>query len=143
MIEVILIILVYAVVMLIGQKIDRAIEKDRNRIDIDEMFRELCGGTMTEENKVILDTDKLPNFADTFIDINTYRRLEQENKKLLEARNHFMVVNLKYFNALEEIREMAEYDCLRECSNDSEYCTVISCLEKRIQNKINEVLNDN
>ena len=41
MIEVILIILVYAVVMLIGQKIDRAIEKDRNRIDIDEMFREL------------------------------------------------------------------------------------------------------
>ena len=43
MIEVILIILVYAVVMLIGQKIDRAIEKDRNRIDIDEMFRELWG----------------------------------------------------------------------------------------------------
>lgn len=41
MIEVILIILVYAVVMLIGQKIDRAIEEDRNRIDIDEMFREL------------------------------------------------------------------------------------------------------
>lgn len=41
MIEVILIILVYAVVMLIGQKIDRAIEKDRNKIDIDEMFREL------------------------------------------------------------------------------------------------------
>ena len=37
---------------------------------------------MTEENKVILDTDKLPNFADTFIDINTYKRLEQENKEL-------------------------------------------------------------
>lgn len=41
MIEVILIILVYAVVMFIGQKIDRAIEKDRDKIDIDEMYREL------------------------------------------------------------------------------------------------------
>jgi hypothetical protein len=41
MIKVILIIFAYAVVMLIGQKIDRAIEKDRNRIDIDEIFREL------------------------------------------------------------------------------------------------------
>jgi hypothetical protein len=41
MTEVVLIILAYAVVMLIGQKIDRAIEKDRNRIDIDEMYREL------------------------------------------------------------------------------------------------------
>jgi len=41
MTEVVLIILAYAVVMLIGQKIDRAIEEDRNRIDIDEMYREL------------------------------------------------------------------------------------------------------
>lgn len=41
MIEVILIIFVYAVVMLIGQRIDRAIEKDRDKIDIDEMYREL------------------------------------------------------------------------------------------------------
>lgn len=41
MIEVILVIFVYAVVMLIGQKIDRVIEKDRDKIDIDEMFREL------------------------------------------------------------------------------------------------------
>lgn len=49
MIEVILIILVYAVVMLIGQKIDRAIEEDRNKIDIDEMFRELWGRKMTEK----------------------------------------------------------------------------------------------
>jgi hypothetical protein len=42
MIEVILIILAYAVVMLIGQKIDRAIEKDRNnKIDIDDMYGHL------------------------------------------------------------------------------------------------------
>lgn len=41
MTKVVLVVFAYAVVMLIGQKIDRAIEKDRDRIDIDEMFREL------------------------------------------------------------------------------------------------------
>lgn len=41
MTKVVLVIFAYAVVMLIGQKIDRAIEKDRDRINIDEMFREL------------------------------------------------------------------------------------------------------
>ena len=41
MIKIILIILAYAVVMLIGHWIDRAIEKDKDKIDIDEMYREL------------------------------------------------------------------------------------------------------
>lgn len=36
------------------------------------------------EYKVILDTDKLSNFADTFIDINTYKRLEQDSKQLTQ-----------------------------------------------------------
>ena len=56
------------------------------------------------------------------------KRLEQENAKLKKA--------------LKEIREMAIYDCERECSNDSEDCTIGSCLEKRIQRKINKVMKD-
>ena len=51
-------------------------------------------------------------------------------------------VSEKYRKALEEIREMAIYDCQRECSNNSENCTIGSCLEQRIQRKINEVLQD-
>ena len=41
MTEVVLIILAYAVVMLIGQKIDRAREKFNDRIDIDDMYGHL------------------------------------------------------------------------------------------------------
>ena len=41
---------------------------------------------------------------------------------------------------LKEIRKMAIYDCIHECSNNSENCTIGSCLEKRIQRKINKVL---
>ena len=42
-----------------------------------------------------------------------YRELLDENEKLLEARNHFMAVNLKYFTALEEIKELNKHcaDC--------------------------------
>ena len=57
-------------------------------------------------------------------------KLEQENKKLLEARNHFMGVNLKYFNALEEIRILATKNVSIENF-------------VKIQNKINEALNEN
>ena len=46
----------------------------------------------------------------------------------------------KFKQALEEIREMVKYDCVRECSNDSNTCTICSCLEQRIQRKIDEVL---
>lgn len=53
--------------------------------------------------------------------------LEQENKELLEARNHFMGVNLKYFNALEEIRILATKNVSIENF-------------VKIQNKINECL---
>lgn len=45
MTKIILIIFAYAVVMLIGQKIDRTIENDRdNRIDIDDMYGHLKWG---------------------------------------------------------------------------------------------------
>ena len=44
MTKVVLIIFAYAVVLLIGQKIDRAIEKDKNRIDIDDMYGHLKWG---------------------------------------------------------------------------------------------------
>ena len=85
-----------------------------------------------------------------------YKQSEQEASEIIAELKHaltrlcyqqhgdscriYELKESKFKAALEEIREMAEYDCLRECSNDSEYCTVISCLEKRIQNKINEVL---
>ena len=46
----------------------------------------------------------------------------------------------QYKTALEEIREMAKYDCIHECSNNKENCTIGSCLEKRIQRKVDEVL---
>lgn len=54
-------------------------------------------------------------------------RLEQENKELLEARNHFMAINLKYYNALEEIRILATKNVSIENF-------------VKIQNRINEVL---
>ena len=73
-----------------------------------------------------------------------YKQSEQEAKEIiaeLKHKNKTLKKKLNCFKAaLEEIREMVEYDCLHECSNDSEYCKVISCLEKRIQNKIKEVL---
>lgn len=77
---------------------------------------------------------KLISGTEALFDITTaefnyqIQRLKEENKKLKEA--------------LEEIRGMAIYDCERECSNNSENCTIGSCLEKRIQRKINEVLKD-
>lgn len=58
------------------------------------------------------------------------KRLEQENKKLLEARNHFMGVNLKYFNALEEIKVISD-----------NYNLTVNERRKQIADKINEVLN--
>ena len=83
-----------------------------------------------------------------------YKLLEQENKKLLNARNHFMAENLKYFNALEEIREMAKFaqslpcsdfldcdNCDDEITNNGQFC-----MHKRIEEiktKIEEVLNEN
>ncbi len=75
------------------------------------------------------------------------KRLETENaklKELLETRcyNEVEFENKKLKEALEEIREMAIYDCVYECSNNSEKCTIGSCLEKRIERKINEVLKD-
>ena len=64
-------------------------------------------------------------------------RLEQENKELLEARNHFMGVNLKYFNALEEIR-----DYLYTLTTvDNDFPNTETYL--RINDKIEEVLNEN
>lgn len=66
------------------------------------------------------------------------KRLEQENKGLLEARNHFMGVNLKYFNALEEIKGTVQKGMysLRK-GYGREYQDTLS----NIFNKINEVLN--
>lgn len=55
------------------------------------------------------------------------KRLEQENKELLEARNHFMAINLKYYNALEEIRILATKNVSIESF-------------VKIQNRINECL---
>lgn len=77
------------------------------------------------------------------------RRLEQENRKLLEARNHFMAENLKYFNTLEEIREKALHcirqdvcalcDYSKECAVPDEYGLVYD--NNRLLIKlINEVL---
>ena len=74
-----------------------------------------------------------------------YEKLEQENKELLEARNHFMVVNLKYFNALEEIREIVNQSCDNcKYNKDGITCSIGDCGEgklKIIENRINEVLN--
>lgn len=82
------------------------------------------------------------------------QRLKQENeelKKYIERMDKprievidgdVIIQNVKFRQALEEIREMAKYDCKRECSNDSKHCTIESCLEKRIERLINEVLND-
>jgi hypothetical protein len=106
---------------------------------------------MTEENKVILVTDKLPNFADTFIDINTYKRLEQENKELKETIEAFKTMatvptrmynecereRCKYGKALLEIREELCYSrTFYEGYFDSEN---LSRTDKVIK-KINEVL---
>jgi chromosome segregation ATPase len=64
-----------------------------------------------------------------------YNELKQENEKLLDARNHFMGVNLKYFNALEEIKSIADkFDYWN--NNLPEASEVIS----EIKDKINEVL---
>jgi len=84
-----------------------------------------------EWNDLTCERDNAPAFRCDKIKNCYYKqlkRLEQENKKLKEA--------------LEGIREMAIDDCVHECSNNSENCTIGSCLEKRIQRKINEVLKD-
>lgn len=76
------------------------------------------------------------SIEDAYIELRKVNKLQQEFITKLSKENK------KLKEALEEIREMAKYDCIRECSNDSEYCTVISCLETRIQRKISEVLKD-
>lgn len=48
----------------------------------------------------------------------------------------------QYKQALEEIRDIAIYECRHDCSEIYELCTIESCLEKRIQRLINEVLED-
>lgn len=59
---------------------------------------------------------------------------------LAKIRDELKQENAKLKKTLKEIREMAIYDCERECSNNSENCTIRSCLEKRIQRKINKML---
>lgn len=67
-------------------------------------------------------------------------KIEEKNETL--KKYVFYEDSIKYRAALEEIREMAKYDCEKECSNNHEICIIGSCLEKRIQIIINEVLND-
>ena len=69
---------------------------------------------MTEENKVILDTDKLPNFADTFIDLNTYKRLEQENKD-------FEILAKSLYKRIEELEKENEALVFREILYKADY----------------------
>ena len=75
-------------------------------------------------------------------------RLQQENKKLLEARSHFMAENLKYFNALTEIKN--DFMCFRSCmipfhvgnkeNLPHNMADIIQNYCESIMNKINEVL---
>ena len=77
---------------------------------------------LEQENKALKDNN---NYLQAIIDDGRAenKRFREENKELLEARNHFMGVNLKYFNALEEIRKYAEERC-----------------RQKVLDKINEVL---
>lgn len=93
---------------------------------------------LEEENKILnnrnenlriaLSTYELPEVVKVLTDWRTGELQLQENKLR------------KYRKALEDIRDMAIYDCKRECSNNSDTCSIESCLEKRIQRLINEVL---
>ena len=97
----------------------------------------------------IINSDGSRNWQANIL-LDNIKRLEQENKKLLEARNHFMGVNLKYFNALEEIRD--DFMCFRSCmipfhvgnkeNLPHNMADTIQNYCESIMNKINEVLND-
>lgn len=123
------------------------IEKKYNTKDIrhiNEKNQEYIaeGNRMTKENKIILDTDKLPNFANTFIDINTYKRLEQENKELKaykdvnedfkKAWDELNEKHKRYRSALEEIREINN-KWLKRWMNDSDEIAGFEEMETKIK----------
>jgi len=107
---------------------------------------EFCIQELEKENEQ-LKALKDKYYQMTLDDEIQINELMQENKELKKAYSN---LNAKYNDncdytsrieyALEDIREMAKYDCVRECSNNNENCTIESCLEKRIQRKIDEVL---
>ena len=90
---------------------------------------------LKQENRALKGTDGNVNPDSAYYKIT---KLEQENEKLLEARNHFMAVNLKYFTALEEIREIAEPRFVNGLNEEADLCNLAM---DRITDKINEVLN--
>lgn len=88
---------------------------------------------MKEENYQL---QKSCQICENFIDetpCKPLRDMDYDLQKVISQRDN-------YIKVLEEIREIAQYECTHNCSNDSNNCTIRSCLEKRIQRKINEVL---
>ena len=68
-------------------------------------------------------TEELKSQADYFKDEPIYLRkvieeLKQENERLLKARNHFLAEDIKYYNALEEIRDKAGKILIEENKGD-------------------------
>lgn len=102
------------------------------------------GVAMTQ--KIIVDDLKV--WSNTGIDkaifycevdeCNDVIKLRQENEQLLEARNHFMAINLKYYNALEEISSKLD----RALDADETDAEESFNLLYEIQDKIEDVLND-
>lgn len=97
-------------------------------------------------------TEELQSQLDYFKEEPVYLRkvieeLKQENKQLSDKYDNECIrtemltaENKELYKALEDIREMTKYDCEYECCNNSENCIIDSCLEKRIERLINEVV---
>ena len=82
-------------------------------------------------------TEELKSQADYFKDEPIYLRkvieeLKQENERLLKARNYFLAEDIKYYNALEEIRDKAGKILIEE--NKGNYWDLYKIISEILEN---------
>ena len=82
-------------------------------------------------------TEELKSQADYFKDEPIYLRkvieeLKQENERLLKARNYFLAEDIKYYNALEEIRDKAGKILIEE--NKGNYWNLYEIISEILEN---------
>lgn len=94
------------------------------------------------DKEIIIDGYKLEDIKNLLF---TGQRMSISTKTfeaIIDELQHKEQECERYKKVLKELDEMAKYDCVHECSNNYKICTIGSCLEKRIQRKVNEVLKD-
>lgn len=100
----------------------------------------LVGGCERDNNCIYKQLQRLKAENDALKSQLDFEIMNKET--LIYNCEKFQEGNIKLKQVLEEIRDTAIYECRHDCSEIYELCTIESCLEKRIQRLVNEVLED-